>query len=107
MKRLMFVVGVVLMTACTDSSPRPYTLIEPLAQTGPAHILLGQPIDINAATESDFEALPGIGPALAKRIVMDRSQRGAFSSPADLMRVNGIGNTKFSNIASYIMVTSK
>lgn len=50
-----------------------------------------QPIDINAATESQIEALPGIGPALAKRIVAHRDSAGSFADLAALCDVRGIG----------------
>lgn len=50
-----------------------------------------QPIDINSATSSRIEALPGIGPALAKRIVAHRDSSGAFADFAALCEVRGVG----------------
>lgn len=49
------------------------------------------PIDVERASARDIEALPGIGPALAKRIVDDREQHGPFGSMQGLTRVKGIG----------------
>ena len=49
------------------------------------------PVDVDVADEATLEALPGVGPALAKRIVADRAERGAFGSLAGLQRVKGIG----------------
>ena len=49
------------------------------------------PIDINQATLDDLVALPGIGPALAQRIIDYRSEYGPFESIEELERVNGIG----------------
>ena len=51
----------------------------------------GGPIDINAASAGELAALPGIGPALARRIVDNRLQHGRFRSVEELERVPGIG----------------
>ena len=48
-------------------------------------------IDVDQATAAQLEALPRIGPALAKRIVEDRAANGAFGSLEALQRVKGIG----------------
>ena len=48
-------------------------------------------IDLNTATAPELELLPGIGPALAQRIIADRDARGRFRSLNDLDRVSGIG----------------
>lgn len=48
-------------------------------------------IDINAASAPALEELPGVGPALAQRIVEYREQNGPFSRVADLDSVSGIG----------------
>ena len=49
------------------------------------------PIDINRATLDDLITLPGIGPALAQRIIDYRSEHGPFRSVEELERVSGIG----------------
>jgi competence protein ComEA len=51
----------------------------------------GRPMDLNAATASDLELLPRIGPALAARIVEHRERRGPFRRVGALARVRGIG----------------
>jgi competence protein ComEA len=48
-------------------------------------------LNVNRATAVDLEALPGIGPALARRIVADREARGPFATVQALDRVPGIG----------------
>ncbi len=49
------------------------------------------PLDLNAATAAELDALPGIGPVLAARIVEHRRQHGAFRSVEELLSVQGIG----------------
>ncbi len=49
------------------------------------------PIALNVATAAELEALPGIGPALAARIVAHRTRHGPFARVADLRQVPGIG----------------
>jgi competence protein ComEA len=48
-------------------------------------------VDVNRATAGELVALPGIGPALARRIVDHRSRHGPFRAPEELLAVQGIG----------------
>lgn len=48
-------------------------------------------VNINTASRAQLDLLPGIGPALADRIVLDREERGPFATLDDLDRVPGIG----------------
>ncbi len=59
-------------------------------------------IDPNRASEGELERLPGIGPALAARIVADRGRTGLFSSPEALLRVPGIGPRTLERIRAYL-----
>jgi competence protein ComEA len=51
----------------------------------------GTAVNVNRATAVELEALPGIGPSLARRIVADREAQGPFANVAALDRVPGIG----------------
>jgi competence protein ComEA len=64
----------------------------------------GQPINLNTASVSDFDTLPGIGPELAARIVAYRTQHGAFHSVEELRNVSGIGDAKFAEIKDLVTV---
>lgn len=59
-------------------------------------------IDINSANQNEFDNLPGIGPALAKRIIDYRKQHNGFNSAAELALVKGIGIKKFENLEQYL-----
>jgi competence protein ComEA len=61
-------------------------------------------IDINQATAEDFQKLPGIGPALAGRIVAYRKKHGPFRRVEDLLVVRGIGHKKWKAIRPYLKV---
>ena len=62
-------------------------------------------LDLNRATEQDFDALPGIGPRLAERIMEYRQSVGAFHSLDELRDVKGIGKKKFERIRPLVTVT--
>jgi competence ComEA-like helix-hairpin-helix protein len=49
------------------------------------------PLDVNLASAAELERLPGVGPALAARIVDVRAREGPFGSVDDLRRVRGVG----------------
>jgi len=61
-------------------------------------------IDINACGFYDFEALPGIGPALAERIMAYRDSIGRFTAVDDLLNVKGIGPAKYAQIEKLVEV---
>ena len=62
-----------------------------------------QTVNINTATEAELDTLPGIGPAIAKRIITFRKQQ-AFTKPEDIMLVKGIGKKKFAKLRERITV---
>ena len=60
------------------------------------------PIDINTATVSDFEALKGIGPVLAARIVGFREKQGGFIRVQDLLAVYGVKDSLLQALAPFL-----
>lgn len=54
-------------------------------------VSIARRININTASAAELELLPGVGPAIAQRIVEFRDDRGPFRSLNDLDRVSGIG----------------
>ena len=62
------------------------------------------PIMINRATVKDFESLDGIGPVLANRIINYRKSNGPFTAIEDLLKVPGIGQSKFAQFKEKLRV---
>ena len=61
-------------------------------------------VDLNAATVEQLDALPGVGPVLAQRIVDWRTAHGRFSDVAQLREVDGIGERKYGDLAKRVRV---
>jgi comEA protein len=63
-----------------------------------------KPINVNTATKAELMTLPGIGEAMAERIILYREDHGAFRSVEELLSVKGIGKKKLESLIPYISV---
>ena len=61
-------------------------------------------ININTATQTELETLPGIGPSTSLKIVNYREENGKFKSIEEIKEVSGIGDAKYENIKELICV---
>jgi competence protein ComEA len=61
-------------------------------------------VDLNSADEKTLETLPGVGPALAARIVLFRDANGAFGSIDELLDVSGVTERRLELISPYVEV---
>ena len=73
------------------------SLLTPPAFTGPT-------LNLNTATAEELDTLPGIGPALAARIVAHREEHGLFGSVGDVIDVRGIGPKVLEGFADRVTV---
>ena len=105
--------AVILALACAGAlgrwprgaAPTRRAAARPAAGAGAAAALLfGAPVDLNAATASDLEALPGIGPARAERIIALRREREGFTEVEELLDVPGIGPKTLARLRPLVVV---
>jgi competence protein ComEA len=66
----------------------------------PAH-----PININTASASELEQVPGIGPSTAQKILDTRKSYGSFKSVDDLLSIKGIGQKRLDKMRKYLTVS--
>ncbi len=87
------------------------TLLAPAAPTGvvpdavqdtKAAAAPTQAVNVNTANASQLEALPGIGPSTAQRIITYREKNGPFKKLEDLMNIQGIGEKSFLKLRPHL-----
>ncbi len=69
--------------------------------------LPGAPVDMDMASAQDMEALPRVGPTLARRIVANRDSLGAFGSLDKLRRVKGMGQASVDRLAPLVTFSGR
>lgn len=84
--------------------------LRPLVTVGdvrpPAAAAPGGLLDLNTATTAQLDALPGVGPGTAEKIVADRETNGPFRSIDELDRVNGVGPTLIDKVRALVTVAA-
>lgn len=88
---------------CAVSLCFAFALALPLA-AAPKKKLPAHPFDLNTATLSQLEQLPGVGPVTAQKIVDFRQKSGPFKSVTDLLAVPRISKARFAKIKPYVYV---
>jgi competence protein ComEA len=78
------------------------TPVSALAQKGKA--ASAEKVNLNTATVEQLQTLPGVGPAMAKKILEHRSKIGKFTKVDELLNVKGIGEKKFQKIKDRLIV---
>ena len=73
-----------------------------LAQKGKAQ--LTDKVNLNTATAEQLQTLPGVGPAMAKRILEYRAKVGKFTKVEEILNVKGIGEKRFQKIKDRLLV---
>ena len=84
--------------------PQPPPASAPAAAGGASARIPAGPLDLNAAGPADLDALPGVGPVLAQRIVEWRTANGGFRSVEELREVAGIGPARYAELSLLVRV---
>ena len=71
---------------------------------GPQEVLVEKSVNLNTATLEELDLLPGVGPAIAQRIIDYREQNSGFYDIEEIMEVSGIGEKTFAKLEPYITV---
>jgi competence protein ComEA len=84
------------VNGATETAPAASGAVRTPASSGP--------VDLNTAGAEQLDALPGVGPVLAQRIVEWRTAHGRFDSIDQLREVSGIGDSKFNDLRPLVTV---
>lgn len=97
--------------AKSETLPTPPVVEGGISRSAPASIsadaqsaLKPLVVDLNTASATELDMLPGIGPAIAGRIIEYRQTVGAFQTIEDLTNVSGIGSATFEKLKDHIAV---
>jgi comEA protein len=74
------------------------------ALTNDSGIVAEKRINLNTASKTELMSLPGIGEAMAERIVLQRNEHGKFKTINELKKIKGIGEKKFKKLKPHIEV---
>jgi competence protein ComEA len=72
-------------------------------QAAQEHASPAKAVNVNTATAAELESLPGVGPAIAERIVRHREEKGRFHSLEGLDAVKGLGPKKLHKVQPYVV----
>lgn len=89
----------IAVQATPAGGQKPAATVTPATSATPAAV-----VNINTATAPEFEALPGIGPKTAARIVEYRQKNGPFKKIEELMNVRGLGEKNFLKLKAQLTV---
>src|SRR5262245_55983428 len=95
LQKCLSILAVVACLAVTSFAQNP----SPGSPTKPAAM-----VNINTASSSELEVLPGIGPKVAARIVEYRKTKGPFKKIEELMNVQGVGEKSFLKLRPQLTV---
>jgi len=90
--------------ALPPNAGRPSMPSSSRASVAPTPASAANLINLNSATSTDLELLPGVGPVLAKRIIDFRKTHGGFLTVEGLLEVKGIGTKTLKEISQYVTV---
>ena len=97
------IVPVLLLLSITSSPGLAHELATVANAEATARVA-SEPLNLNAATLEQLDELPGIGPALAERIIAYRDEHGPFTQLEQLDDVKGIGARTLEELRHYLIL---
>ena len=91
-------IALALHSSCAAPRSQPLTPIE-----HEARIVSSDAVNINTANVRELQSIPGVGPALAKKIIDHREHYGPFRKPAEILIVDGISEKRFREFRRFIV----
>jgi competence protein ComEA len=105
LRRHFFAAVVVIASAMAMSPITSYAQGAARQSSKKAQAAPAAPVNLNSATTTELQTLPGVGPALASRIIEYRQKNGGFKKIEDVMNVKGIGEKAFLKLKPLLTVT--
>jgi comEA protein len=105
MQRFIFALVILAITLVASSSASAGQSAKPAAASK-ARATASEPVNLNAATATQLQTLPGVGASTAQRILDYRQKNGSFKKIEELMNVKGIGEKSFLKLKPLITVSS-
>ena len=94
-RRMVFAWSLVLCIALS---------LAPLALAQKGKIVSTEKVNLNTATAEQLQTLPGVGPAMAKRVLEYRAKVGKFTKIEEILNVKGFGEKRFQKIKDRLLV---
>jgi len=105
MRRLMFVIGMLVASLVSGAAPA-WAQSENAPAVSKARATASAPVNLNSATAAQLQTLPGIGASTAQRILDYRQKNGAYKKIEELMNVKGIGEKSFLKLKPLVTVAA-
>jgi competence protein ComEA len=107
MRRLSFLIGT-LIVAFVATGPEAWAqatkTTTPKSASTRQRATPSAPVNLNAATQTQLQTLPGVGAGTAQRILDYRQKNGAFKKIEELMNVKGVGEKSFLKLKPFVSV---
>ena len=91
------------MLVCLSLALAPLSAAQQKSPASPKAVST-EKINLNTATAEQLQTLPGVGPAVAKRILDQRSKSGKFTKIEEILNVKGIGEKKFQKMKDRLVI---
>ena len=94
-----FLLVLSLHPGCSSYESQTFSRTKPSVISTPA-----KAVNINTADADELQQIPGIGPALAKKIIDHRDRYGLFRRPEEILIVDGISEKRFRELRRFILI---